>query len=52
MVAEPADLLQPRAETPPSAARRQVVMDKYRQGTDTATTVTQTGGKVSTVGQQ
>ena len=52
MVAEPADLLQPRAETPPSAARRQTVMDKYRQGTDTATTVTQTGGKVSTVGQQ
>jgi pilus assembly protein CpaD len=52
MVAEPADLLQPRAETPPSAARRQTVMEKYRQGTDTATTVTTTGGRVSTVGQQ
>jgi len=52
MVADPADLLQPRAETPPSAARRQTVMDKYRQGTDTATTVTQTGGRISNVGQQ
>jgi pilus assembly protein CpaD len=52
MVADPADLLQPRAETPPSASRRQTVMEKYRQGTDTATTVTTTGGRVSTVGQQ
>jgi pilus assembly protein CpaD len=52
MVADPADLLQPRAETPASAARRQTVMDKYRQGTDTATTVPQIGGRISNVGQQ
>jgi pilus assembly protein CpaD len=52
MVTEPSDLLQPRAETPSSAARRQTVMDKYRQGVDTATVVLQTGGRVSNVGQQ
>jgi pilus assembly protein CpaD len=53
VVTDPADLLQPRAETPPSAARRHTVIDKYRQGVDTATTVTtQTSAKVSTVGQQ
>jgi pilus assembly protein CpaD len=53
MVADPADLLQPRAETPPSAARRQVVVDKYRQGVDTATTVTApSSAKISNVGQQ
>jgi pilus assembly protein CpaD len=35
MVDNPADLVQPRAETPPSAARRAVVMDKYRKGETT-----------------
>lgn len=52
-VANPEDLLQPRAETPAYAERRQTVMDKYAKGTDTATTANSTSnGKVSTVGQQ
>lgn len=32
MVANPEDLVQPRASTPPYAARRQTVMEKYRKG--------------------
>jgi pilus assembly protein CpaD len=32
MVANPADLVQPRGETPPYEARRSVMMDKYRIG--------------------
>ncbi len=32
MVANPADLVQPRGETPPYEARRSVMMDKYRTG--------------------
>ena len=31
-VANPEDLVQPRAETPPLAARRQKVIDQYRKG--------------------
>jgi len=37
LVANPEDLVQPRPETPPMAARRQVVLDKYRQGENPAT---------------
>lgn len=37
MVDNPADLVQPRAETPPYAARRDIAFDKYRKGTPTAT---------------
>ena len=37
MVAEPSDLVQPRAETPPYAPRRNIAFDKYRKGTSTAT---------------
>jgi pilus assembly protein CpaD len=37
MVDNPADLVQPRGETPPSAARRSVVLEKYRKGEDTTT---------------
>jgi pilus assembly protein CpaD len=37
MVEDPSDLVQPRAETPPSAARRSVVLDHYRKGVDTTT---------------
>ena len=37
MVADPADLVQPRAETPPYEMRRTTVMDKYRTGTSSAT---------------
>jgi len=52
-VANPEDLVQPRPETPALAARRQTVLDKYRQGQDPSTVYTQnTGAKVSTVGSQ
>jgi pilus assembly protein CpaD len=37
MVENPADLVQPRGESPPSAARRSVMLDKYRKGEPTAT---------------
>jgi len=37
MVEEPADLVQPRGETPAYMARRSVVIDKYRKGEDTTT---------------
>jgi pilus assembly protein CpaD len=37
MVDNPADLVQPRGETPPSAQRRSVVLEKYRKGEDTTT---------------
>lgn len=37
MVANPSDLVQPRGETAAYTARRTVVVDKYRQGTATAT---------------
>ena len=32
MVADPADLVQPRGETPPLSVRRTFMMDKYRKG--------------------
>ncbi len=53
MVADPADLVQPRGETPAYAMRRTTVMEKYRQGTSTATQYPSTdSAKVSTaVGQ-
>jgi pilus assembly protein CpaD len=37
MVDNPADLVQPRPETPPYAARRVTAYDKYKKGTSTAT---------------
>jgi pilus assembly protein CpaD len=36
MIDNPADLVQPRGETPAYAARRAVVLDKYRKGEPTA----------------
>jgi pilus assembly protein CpaD len=36
MVENPADLVQPRGETPASMQRRSVVLEKYRKGEDTA----------------
>lgn len=49
-VANPEDLIQPRAETPAYAGRRQTVMDKYGKGQDTSTVYTSTtNGKVSNV---
>lgn len=38
MVDNPADLVQPRSETPPYTARRSAAFEKYRKGTTTATT--------------
>ena len=38
MVANPSDLVQPRAETPAYTPRRSIAFDKYRKGTSTATT--------------
>jgi pilus assembly protein CpaD len=37
MVDDPADLVQPRGETPPYTMRRTTVVEKYRQGVPTAT---------------
>jgi pilus assembly protein CpaD len=37
MVDNPADLVQPRSETPPSATRRSTVIGKYNQGQDPST---------------
>ena len=38
MIDNPADLVQPRSETPAYTARRGIAFDKYRKGTATATT--------------
>jgi pilus assembly protein CpaD len=52
MVANPSDLVQPRAETPVYTARRTYALDKYRQGQGTATTYPDADkGKISNVGQ-
>jgi pilus assembly protein CpaD len=37
MVENPADLVQPRGETPIYAARRSQALDKYRRGESSAT---------------
>ena len=51
-VADPADLVQPRSETPVLASRRNVVTDKYRKGEPTATqTPDANKGKISDLGQ-
>lgn len=51
-VANPADLVQPRAETPVSAARRATALDKYRRGEATATQYPDANkGKISDLGQ-
>ena len=52
MVDQPADLVQPRAETPAYEMRRTTVVEKYRQGTTSATQYSATTtGKISSVGQ-
>jgi pilus assembly protein CpaD len=51
-VAEPQDLVQPRAETPPLTSRRATVLDKYRKGEATATQYPDANkGKISDLGQ-
>jgi pilus assembly protein CpaD len=52
MVDNPADLVQPRGETPVYTARRTTVLDKYRKGDSTATTYPDNGSsKISDVGK-
>jgi pilus assembly protein CpaD len=51
MIDDPADLVQPRGETPAYEARRTIVLDKYRRGQSTATTYpNENKGKISDVG--
>lgn len=52
MVDNPSDLVQPRPETPAYEARRAVVLDKFRQGQSTATTVANPDkGRITDIGQ-
>ncbi len=52
MVDNPADLVQPRGETPAYTARRSVMLDKYRKGDPTAsTTKDDSKGKVTEIGK-
>ena len=52
MVANPADLVQPRGEDPISTNRRSVVLDKYRKGEPTNTTYrNEDRGKLSDIGK-
>lgn len=52
MVENPADLVQPRGETPAYTGRRTVVLDKYRKGESTATVYPDaSAGKISDVGK-
>jgi pilus assembly protein CpaD len=52
MVANPTDLVQPRAEAPVNAGRRTIVLDKYRKGESTATTYSNPDkGVISDIGK-
>jgi pilus assembly protein CpaD len=52
MVDNPADLVQPRGETPSYTARRSVAIDKYRQGQNPSGTYTgYDAGKISDLGK-
>lgn len=52
MVDNPADLVQPRSETPAYAPRRAIAFDKYRKGTATATSYPEADkAKLSDVGK-
>lgn len=52
MVANPADLVQPRAETPASTPRRSVVLDKYRKGDNPSGTYPSASqAKISDIGK-
>jgi pilus assembly protein CpaD len=57
MVDNPADLVQPRGETPAYAARRSVALDKYRKGDNPSGTYSNDGtsgydgGKISDLGK-
>jgi pilus assembly protein CpaD len=49
MVDNPADLVQPRGETPAYTMRRTTVMEKYRAGSSPATTYPTLEGKISDI---
>ena len=52
MVEDPADLVEPRGETPAYTGRRSVVLDKYRQGQSTVTVDPNADkGRISNIGQ-
>ena len=52
MIDNPADLEQPRSETPAYTARRNIAFDKYRKGTTTTTSYPEADkAKLSSVGQ-
>ena len=52
MVDNPADLVQPRSETPANGTRRTEAFEKYRKGTTTATTYPESDkAKISDVGK-
>ena len=52
MVDNPADLVQPRGETPAYAARRSVAIDKYRKGENPSGTYSgYDTGKISDLGK-
>jgi pilus assembly protein CpaD len=54
MIDNPADLVQPRQETPVYTMRRTTVMEKYRSGQSTGTIYqnsTVTSGRISNIGQ-
>ena len=52
MVENPADLVQPRGETPTYTNRRSVAMEKYRKGENPSATYTgYDTGKISDLGK-
>ena len=51
MVDNPADLVQPRAETSAHSPRRSVVIDRYRKGENTATQYPPNQGRISDLGR-
>jgi pilus assembly protein CpaD len=51
MVENPADLVQPRGEAPVYTARRTVVLDRYRQGQNSATNYPGNQGRISDIGR-
>src|SRR5690242_6757102 len=51
MVDNPADLIQPRGETPPYAARRSIALDRYRKGENPSGTYVGYDSKISNVGK-
>jgi len=51
MIDNPADLIQPRGETPPYSARRSIALDRYRKGENPSGTYNGYDSKISDVGK-